>query len=105
MAPRREQKKRMGKKHRQASTRPKLGKSPRKGSGSAVTGAVAPKARKKLAGKQAAAEKAKRTPAKSPEFEHRIIVGDMDDGGLARSGRALGRRERVRRNGNARRAA
>ena len=82
MAPRREQKKRMGKKHRQASTRPKLGKGPAKGArkGSAVTGAVAPKNRKKLATKRAAEEKAKRTPARSPEFEHRIIVGNDEPG-------------------------
>ena len=78
MAPKREIKKRMGKKHRQASTRPKLGKGPAKGArkGSAVTGAVAPKNRKKLATKRAAEDKAKRTPSRSPEFEHRIIVGN-----------------------------
>ena len=78
MAPKREIKKRMGKKHRQASTRPKLGKGPAKGArkGSAVTGAVAPKNRKKLATKRAAEEKARRTPTRSPEFEHRIIVGN-----------------------------
>ncbi len=78
MAPKREIKKRMGKKHRQASTRPKLGKGPAKGArkGSAVTGAVAPKQRKKLASKRAAEEKARRTPARSPEYEHRIIVGN-----------------------------
>lgn len=82
MAPRREQKKRMGKKHRQASTRPKLGKGPAKGArkGSAVTGAAAPKQRKKLASKRAAVEKAKRTPTRSPEFEHRIIVGNEEPG-------------------------
>ncbi len=82
MAPRREQKKRMGKKHRQASTRPKLGKGPAKGArkGSATTGAAAPKQRKKLASKRAAEEKAKRTPARSPEFEHRIIVGNDEPG-------------------------
>ena len=81
MAPRREQKKRMGKKHRQASTRPKLGKGPAKGArkSSAVTGAVAPKNRKKLATKRAAEEKAKRTPTRSPEFEHRIIVGNEEE--------------------------
>ncbi len=82
MAPKREIKKRMGKKHRQASTRPKLGKGPAKGArkkSAAVTGAVAPKNRKKLSTKRAAEEKAKRTPTRSPEFEHRIIVGDMDD--------------------------
>ncbi len=83
LAPKREIKKRMGKKHRQASTRPKLGKGPAKGArkGSAVTGAVAPKNRKKLATKRAAEEKAKRTPARSPEFEHRIIVGNDEPGG------------------------
>ena len=81
MAPKREIKKRMGKKHRQASTRPKLGKGPAKGArkGSAVTGAVAPKNRKKLATKRAAEDKAKRTPTRSPEFEHRVIVGDMEE--------------------------
>ncbi len=71
MAPRREQKKRMGKKHREASTRPKKGKAPRT---QAVTGAVAPKARKKLASKQAAAAKAGRTPRRSPEFERRETI-------------------------------
>ena len=81
MAPKREQKKRMGKKHRQASTRPKLGKGPAKGArkGSAITGAVSPKQRKEIAAKKAAAAKAKLTPTRSPENEHRIIVGDMDD--------------------------
>ncbi len=81
MAPKREIKKRMGKKHRQASTRPKLGKGPAKGArkGSAVTGAVAPKNRKKLATKRASEEKAKRTPTRSPEFEHRIIVGNDEE--------------------------
>ncbi len=82
MAPKREIKKRMGKKHRQASTRPKLGKGPAKGArkkGSAITGAVAPKNRKKLATKRAFEEKAARTPTRSPEFEHRIIVGDMEE--------------------------
>ena len=66
MAPRREQKKRMGKKHRQASTRPKQGKAPRSG---AVTGAVAPKRRKELAAKKAAAAKKARTPKRSPDRE------------------------------------
>ncbi len=81
MAPKREEKKRMGKKHRQASTRPKLGKGPAKGArkGSAVTGAVSPKQRKQIAAKKAAAEKARLIPTRSPENEHRVIVGDMDD--------------------------
>ena len=81
MAPKREVKKRMGKKHRQASTRPKLGKGPAKGArrGGAVTGAVSPKQRKNLAAKKATADKARLVPKRSPENEHRIIVGDMDD--------------------------
>ena len=74
MAPRREEKKRMGKKHRQASTRPKLGKNPTKKKGTAVTGAVAPKDRKKIAGKKAAAEIKARTPRRSPEFERKQTI-------------------------------
>jgi GTP-binding protein len=77
MAPRRETKKRLGKKHRKASTRPKLGRNKTKGT--AVTGAVAPKARKKLSTKRVAAEKAARTPLRSPEKENRrTIAGDVD---------------------------
>ncbi len=81
MAPKRGEKKRLGKKHRQASTRPKMGKGPAKGArrGGAVTGAVSPKQRKQIAAKKAVADKAKLTSSRSPEFEHRIIVGDLDD--------------------------
>ena len=68
MAPKRGEKKRLGKKHRQASTRPKKGRAPRT---SPVTGAVAPKSRKKIASKQAEAAKKARTPLRSPEFERR----------------------------------
>jgi GTP-binding protein len=65
-------KKRLGKKHRQASTRPKMGRSaPR---ATATTGAVAPKKRKELAAKKVAAAKAARTPTRSPEFEHRRTI-------------------------------
>ncbi len=67
----REEKKRLGKKHRQASTRPKKGKAPRTG---AVTGAVAPKARKTLASKKAAAAKKAKTPRRSPEFEAKRTI-------------------------------
>ena len=70
MAPRKE-KKRLGKKHRQASTRPKKGRAPR---AAAVTGAVAPKARKKIASKKSAAEKAARTPRRSPDFERKETI-------------------------------
>ena len=75
MAPRREQKKRMGKKHRQASTRPKLGKAPRTG---AQIANVAPKKRKALSTKQSAAKKASRTPKQSPEFERKISIAPED---------------------------
>src|ERR1700761_3477137 len=69
MAPRREQKKRMGKKHRQASTRPRKGKAPRTGAQMAT---VAPKKRKALSSKKAAEAKAKRTPRQSPERERGV---------------------------------
>jgi GTP-binding protein len=73
MAPKRDKKKRLGKKHRQASTRPKLGKgAPR---ATAVTGAVSPKKRKELAAKKAAVAKAKLTPTRSPENERRRVIG------------------------------
>jgi GTP-binding protein len=65
-------KKRLGKKHRQASTRPKMGRSaPR---ATATTGAIAPKKRKELAAKKAEAAKKARTPTRSPEFEHRRTI-------------------------------
>jgi GTP-binding protein len=65
-------KKRLGKKHRQASTRPKMGRSaPR---ATATTGAIAPKKRKELAAKKAAAAAKARTPTRSPEFEHRRTI-------------------------------
>jgi GTP-binding protein len=78
MAPKRDQKKRLGKKHRQASTRPKLGKgSPRTG---AVTGAVSPKKRKEIATKKAALAKKKLTHTRSPENERRKVVGNDAEG-------------------------
>jgi GTP-binding protein len=71
MAPKKE-KKRLGKKHRQASTRPKMGRSaPR---GTATTGAVSPKKRKELAAKKAAATKLAKTPTKSPDRERKITL-------------------------------
>jgi GTP-binding protein len=84
MATKRDQKKRLGKKHRQASTRPKLGRAaPR---ANAVTGAVSPKKRKQIAAKKAAATKAAKTPTKSPERERRITL-DARDAGLVRTPR------------------
>jgi GTP-binding protein len=79
MAPKRKEKKRLGKKHRQASTRPKLGRTaPR---GTATTGAVSPKKRKELAAKKAAAVKAAKTPTKSPERERKVVVRNRDEAG------------------------
>ncbi|MBW4039147.1 MAG: ribosome biogenesis GTPase Der [Acidobacteria bacterium] len=79
MAPKRTEKKRLGKKHRQASTRPKMGKSaPR---GTATTGAVSPKKRKELAAKKAAAVKAAKTPTKSPERERKVVLRNRDEAG------------------------
>ncbi|HZY61240.1 MAG TPA: ribosome biogenesis GTPase Der [Edaphobacter sp.] len=60
--------KRLGKKHRQASTRPKKGRAPRV---APTTGAVDPRKRKKLAAKKTAEAKAKLLPKRSPEFESR----------------------------------
>src|ERR1700722_3370037 len=70
----RDNKKRLGKKHRQASTRPKKGRSPR---ATPTTGAVDPRKRKVLSTKRAAAEKALRVTKQSPEREKRkAIRGD-----------------------------
>jgi GTP-binding protein len=78
MAPKK-QKKRLGKKHRQASTRPKMGRTaPR---GTATTGAVSPRKRKELAAKKAAATKLAKTPTKSPDRERKIIIRDGDGAG------------------------
>ena len=64
----RDDRKRLGKKHRQASTRPKKGRAPRV---APTTGAVDPRKRKVLSAKKAALEKKKRTPSRSPEKESR----------------------------------
>ena len=84
MAPKNDGKKRLGKKHRQASTRPKKGKAPRV---TPVTGAVAPKARKKLATKKALADKAAKTPRRSPEFERKRTIAPKDGAAPARAPR------------------
>ena len=64
----RDDRKRLGKKHRDPSTRPRKGRAPRV---TPTTGAVDPRKRKVLATKKAAAEKKKRTPTRSPEKESR----------------------------------
>ncbi len=66
--------KRLGKKHRQASTRPHKGKAPK---GTPTTGAVDPRKRKVIAAKKAKEAAAKRVSRRSPEFEaKRSITGD-----------------------------
>src|ERR1700757_747407 len=67
----RDDKKRLGKKHRQASTRPKKGRAPR---ATPTTGAVDPRKRKILSTKRAAAEKASRVTKQSPEREARKAI-------------------------------
>jgi GTP-binding protein len=62
----RDDRKRLGKKHRQAKTRPKKGRAPKV---TPTTGAVDPRKRKVLATKKAAAAKAKLVSKRSPEFE------------------------------------
>src|ERR1035437_2528758 len=62
----RDDRKRLGKKHRDASTRPKKGRAPRV---TPTTGAVDPRKRKVLSTKKAALEKKRRTPTRSPENE------------------------------------
>ena len=61
-------KKRLGKKHRQASTRPKKGRAPK---ATPTTGAVDPRKRKVLSTAAAKKTAAKRISRRSPEFEAR----------------------------------
>jgi len=78
MAPKK-QVKRLGKKHRQASTRPHKGKAPKSAATTGATriGAVDPKKRKELAAKKAKEAEKKRVSRRSPEFEaKRTITGD-----------------------------
>ncbi len=62
----RDSKKRLGKKHRQAATRPKKGRAPKV---TPTTGAVDPRKRKSIAAKRAEADRKKRTPTRSPDRE------------------------------------
>ena len=74
----RDGKKRLGKKHRQASTRPKKGRAPKS---TPTTGAVDPRKRKILSSKRAEADKAARVTKQSPDREKRkTIRGDAAAG-------------------------
>ena len=64
-------KKRLGKKHRQASTRPKKGRAPK---AAPTTGAIDPRKRKILSTKRAATEKAARITKQSPDKERRKTI-------------------------------
>ena len=67
----RDDRKRLGKKHRQASTRPKKGRAPKS---TPTTGAVDPRKRKILSSKRAAVDKASRITKQSPEREKRKAI-------------------------------
>src|SRR5258708_8700680 len=70
----RDDRKRLGKKHCEASARPKKGRAPKS---APTTGAVEPRKRKVLSTKRAAADKASRVTKQSPEREKRkAIRGD-----------------------------
>jgi len=63
--------KRLGKKHRQASTRPKKGRAPKS---TPTTGAIDPRKRKILSTKRAAVDKATRVTKQSPDREKRKAI-------------------------------
>lgn len=63
--------KRLGKKHRQATTRPKKGRAPKS---TPTTGAVDPRKRKVLSTKKAEANKLARVPKRSPERESKKTI-------------------------------
>ena len=80
--------KRLGKKHRQASTRPKKGRAPKSSATTGATriGAVDPKKRKELSAKKAKEAAAKRVSRRSPDFEtKRPITGDDAEKALGRN--------------------
>ena len=80
--------KRLGKKHRQASTRPHKGKAPKS---TPTTGAVDPRKRKMVAAKKAKVVAEKRVSRRSPEFEaKRTITGDESEKVLRRGGGKMG---------------
>src|SRR6187402_1573377 len=75
------EKKRLGKKHRQASTRPHKGKATKAEQlASGTRAATSPKARKEAAAKKSAAAAKARTRRQSPEFESKKVVEQSDHG-------------------------
>src|SRR6266436_6018719 len=88
----RDNKKRLGKKHRQASTRPKKGRAPKS---TPTTGAVDPRKRKILATKRAETDRAARVTKKSPDREKRRTIRG-DDGAVSAGAKKPVRRVEVR---------
>ncbi len=78
----RDDKKRLGKKHRTAATRPKKGRAPKS---TPTTGAVDPRKRKVLSTKKAEANKLAKRPTRSPENETRKTIR-MDAEGPKKTG-------------------
>jgi GTP-binding protein len=69
--------KRLGKKHRQASTRPKKGRAPKSTPTTGATGKLDPRKRKIVATKKTKEAEKKFVSRRSPEFENkRIVTGD-----------------------------
>ena len=74
--------KRLGKKHRQASTRPHKGKAPKS---TPTTGAVDPRKRKVIATKKTKEAAAKRVARRSPDFEHKRTLKPAAEGEAKRA--------------------
>ncbi|SNT06855.1 GTP-binding protein [Granulicella rosea] len=81
MAVKKDDKKRLGKKHRQASTRPKKGRSPKSTptTGATRIGGVAPKKRKVIATKAAEEGAKKFVSRRSPEFEAKKTIAYREE--------------------------
>ncbi len=78
--------KRLGKKHRQASTRPKKGRAPKSTPTTGATGKLDPRKRKLVATKRAKEAAKKTVSRRSPEFEaKRTITGDDAEKTLGRN--------------------
>ncbi|WP_213806023.1 ribosome biogenesis GTPase Der [Granulicella sp. dw_53] len=83
----RDDKKRLGKKHRQAATRPKKGRAPKS---TPTTGAVDPRKRKILSTKRAEVDKAARVTKQSPDREKRKAI--RGEGAVSGTPRKLAKR-------------
>ena len=88
--PPRPSKKRLGKKHRQSSSRPKKGAAPRRkpttGAFVAKVGDASPKGRKKIASDRRKQEAKRHIPTQSPERERRKTIDTTTPDALTKSG-------------------